>query len=143
MITIGFYTDSPPEELFKFAVIAARYNGIWIFCRHGSRDTYEIPGGHREEGENIDETARRELYEETGAVEFDLSPITAYGVTIDGETTYGKLFFAEIKTLGELPRSEIAEIMFEDDLPINLTYPEIQPMLFEKVRTWAAENVHI
>ena len=30
----------------------------------------EFPGGHREKGETIDDTAKRELYEESGAIEF-------------------------------------------------------------------------
>lgn len=41
-------------------------NGKWVFCRHKDRDTYEIPGVHRESGETIFETAKRELMEETG-----------------------------------------------------------------------------
>ncbi|MFR7445451.1 MAG: NUDIX domain-containing protein [Sellimonas intestinalis] len=46
----------------------------------GSGETYEVPGGHREAGETIDETARRELYEETGATDFDLFPVCVYSV---------------------------------------------------------------
>lgn len=72
MITVTFHDPSKiTDNLLKFAVIAARYNGKWIFCRHKQRDTWEIPGGHREPGENIAETAKRELHEETGAVEFE------------------------------------------------------------------------
>jgi 8-oxo-dGTP diphosphatase len=35
--------------------------------------------------------------------------------------------------MGELPNFEIEEIKFVDELPENLTYPDIQPHLFEKV----------
>ena len=62
-ITINFYDSggvfSIANDRLKFAVIAARYQGKWIFCRHKQRDTYEIPGGHREPGEDINDTARR------------------------------------------------------------------------------------
>lgn len=54
---VRFY-DSAADELFKFAVIIAKYGGKYIFCKHKARDTYEIPGGHREAGENINDTAR-------------------------------------------------------------------------------------
>ena len=33
------------------------------FLQHKERDTYEVPGGHREAGENTLETAKRELQE--------------------------------------------------------------------------------
>lgn len=123
------------DELLKFAVIAAKQNGKWIFCRHKVRTTWEIPGGHREPGEDIFDTARRELYEETGAIDFEIKPICVYGVTKEDETTYGMLCFTDVKTLGELPpKMEIGEIMMSNNLPYNLTYPAIQPHLFEKVR---------
>ena len=93
MIDVTFHTaESVPDELLKFAVIAAEYEGKWVFCRHRLRSTWEIPGGHREPGEDIAETARRELQEETGAVEAELRPLSVYGVTADGTTSYGMLF---------------------------------------------------
>lgn len=126
-IIVDFYNDTNiPDELLKFAVIAARYNGKWIFCRHKQRDTYEIPVGHREPGEDINDTAKREMQEETGSIDFAIAPVSVYSVTKDGNTTYGKLFFAEIHSLGELPKEmEIGEIIFTDTLPEKLTYPAI------------------
>ena len=37
-----------------------------------------MPGGHREAGEDILETAKRELQEETGAIKFEIKPICVY-----------------------------------------------------------------
>ena len=120
------------DSLLKYAVIAARYQEKWVFCRHKQRSTWEIPGGHREPGETIEETARRELYEETGALDAEIRPICVYGAT-----KYGMLFFADIKMLGNLPKeSEIGEICFADMLPDELTYPHIQPYLYTKVQGW-------
>ncbi len=86
----------------KFAVIISQSNGKWVFCKHKERDTYEVPGGHRETGENILETAKRELQEETGAVKYEIKPICVYSVTgktrvnDTGEESFGMLYFAEI-----------------------------------------------
>ena len=42
------------------------------------------------------------------------------------------LYYAEIDELGELPASEIEEVRLFAELPANLTYPLIQPMLVER-----------
>ena len=132
MIEVKFF-DTIDDGLLKFAVIMARYGNGWLFCRHKQRTTWEIPGGHREPGEAIGDTAKRELYEETGAVAFDLRKIGVYGVCSDGEVTYGMLYFAEVRELGKLPpEMEIGEVMVSKELPENLTYPLIQPALYQK-----------
>lgn len=126
--------DEIDDKMLRFAVIMARYNGKWIFCQHKERDTWEIPGGHREPGENIFDTAQRELYEETGAEDFSIIPVSIYGVDRDGEVTYGGLFYADVVVLGEIPEEmEIGRIRLFENIPKNLTYPEIQPYLYERV----------
>ena len=133
MDTVTFCDRTAAEDrLFKYAVIAARYQGQWIFCRHRERDTWELPGGHREAGETLEQTARRELFEETGALEAVITPVSAYRVD-----DYGMLFFAEVTELGHLCREyEIGEISLGTVLPPSLTYPGIQPALFRKVQGW-------
>ena len=42
---------SSEDDLLKFAVIISKSNSKWVFCKHRDRDTYEVPGGHREAGE--------------------------------------------------------------------------------------------
>ncbi len=58
-----------PDSKLTYSVISARFKGKWIFVRHQKRSTWEIAGGHIEEGETSFEAAGRELMEETGAVE--------------------------------------------------------------------------
>ena len=57
VIEVKFY-DTVNDELLKFAVIISKSNGKWVFCKHKERDTYEVPGGHREAGEDFFETAK-------------------------------------------------------------------------------------
>ena len=133
---VKFY-DTVEDKLLKFAVIVAKSNGKWVFCKHKERDTYECPGGHREAGENIDDTARRELYEETGAIEYTIRPICVYSVTapdnFNGAETFGKLYFADIATFETELHSEIEKIELFDRLPKKWTYPLIQPFLLKEV----------
>ena len=138
MLTVTFHKPQGIDDsLLKYAVIAARYQGHWLFSRHKDRTTWEIPGGHREPVEKIEDTARRELREETGAIDFDLKKVCVYAVNRDGVPTYGMLFFAEVKTLGSIPEeSEIEECILFDAIPDNLTYPAIQPHLHEKIQGW-------
>jgi 8-oxo-dGTP diphosphatase len=126
-----------PAEGLIYSVIAARYAGKWIFVRHHERSNWEIPGGHIENNESPFVAAGRELMEETGAVEFILDCVSTYSVEKDGNTGYGRLFLAEVSKLGELPgNSEIAELIMKDNLPENLTYPDIQPHLFRRVNEY-------
>ena len=140
MIKVDFHDLYAVDDgLMKFAVIVCRYDGKWIYCKHKDRNTWEIPGGSRELGEPILNTAKRELFEETGALEYELTPICVYSVARDAKS-YGLLCFADIHTLGKLPPSEIDYIQLFEDEPQSLTYPHIQPFLLAKVKSWLVEK---
>ncbi|MDO4445424.1 MAG: NUDIX domain-containing protein [Bacillota bacterium] len=140
MVEVRFH-ESVADNLLKFAVIISRSNGKWVFCKHKERDTYEVPGGHREANETILETAQRELQEETGAVDFEIKPICVYSVkgktrineNVDDET-FGMLFIANVFLFEEI-NSEIEKIILVDDLVDNWTYPLIQPKLIEEAKS--------
>lgn len=132
------FHETAEDRLLKFAVIITKYQGKWVFCKHKERDTFEIPGGHREHGESIAEAAKRELSEETGAVLFSMMPVCVYSVTgknkvnPSGEETFGMLFYAEIEEFAVRLHSEIEYIRLFEELPSAWTYPLIQPKLIEE-----------
>lgn len=135
---VKFY-ESMSDHLLKFAVIVAKNAGKWVLCKHKARTTYEFPGGHREPGERIDDTACRELKEETGALEFTITPVCVYSVTgknrlnVTGEESFGMLFTAEITSFEPELHCEMERIDFFEGLPDNWTYPQIQPRLLEEI----------
>jgi len=139
MLEVKFYQEVA-DELLKFAVIISKTDGKWIFCKHKERDTYEVPGGRREIGETIVDTAKRELAEETGAVEFNIKPICVYSVKgktrvseNDNEESFGMLFVADVFSFEEL-HSEIEKILITDKLVEDWTYPLIQPKLIAEAK---------
>lgn len=137
MLEVSFH-DSAEDRLLKFAVIISRHKDKWVFCKHRQRDSYEIPGGHREMGETILSAAERELREETGAVDFSLSPVCAYSVigktrvNESGAETFGMLYFAQIDSFEKELHSEIESVRLFDRLPDVWTYPLIQPLMIEE-----------
>lgn len=139
MTEVKFY-DNTNDNLLKFAVIISKANGKFVLCKHKERNTYEIPGGHREKGETVLEAAKRELKEETGAIDFTIKPVCVYSVkgktrvneNIDNET-FGMLYVADIFSFEEI-HSEIEKIIITDKLEYDWTYPLIQPKLMKEAQ---------
>lgn len=130
---LKIYQELDKNTKLKYVIIVSRYQNHFVFCKHKDRATYELPGGHIEDGENIFDAAKRELKEEIGALSFDLKFISYYAYN-----DFGALFYATINELGPL-EYEIDEIKLFDYMPRDITYPEIQPRLFNYV----VRNTHI
>lgn len=131
---------SVEDELYKYAVLCTMMDHKLLLVRTNGRSTWEMPGGRREPGEAIDETARRELIEETGAVVFDIEPVGDYSVTIDDQTSYGRLFRVQVFSRNEPIDHETDEVGLFESLPDSLTYPSIQPLLLQFVSKASGEN---
>ena len=127
---------------YKYVVVLSEYQGKILLSRHKDRTTWETQGGHIEDGETPLESAKRELFEESGAVEYDIAPLCDYRA--ENEVTHhganGVVFKANIKKLENLPKSEMAEVKTFEQLPKNLTYPDITPKLFTFLRNYV-ENL--
>ena len=73
------------------------------------------------------EAAKRELFEETGSIKFDIEPLCDYYIDMELNGFHykgnGQVYFATIYSFGEIPPySEMGEIGFFDALPDNLTF---------------------
>lgn len=133
--------DESAENPLRFVVIAAQYGDGWIFVRHRDRSTYEIPGGHIDAGEDAWTAAKRELYEETGAVAYEILPVCCYSVMRGEAKSSGQLYYAHVETLDPLPPAyEMVERIISRTLPEALTYPQIQPKLQDAVLHWLAQR---
>jgi 8-oxo-dGTP diphosphatase len=126
---VFFKSDISESKVYTFAIIITSYRGKLVFVRHKDRQTWEIPAGHIEEGESAEDAAHRELFEETGAIEYELKPLCSYSGKYKGKDIFGKIFVSKVSRFGELPNSEIAEKKFFTAIPKNLTYPEIQTQM--------------
>ena len=119
-------------ETYKYVVVLTRHQGKIVLSRHRSRNTWETQGGHIEPGETPLEAAKRELWEESGAQDFEMIPLFDYWAADETGAANGQVFAASVRSFAAMPASEMQEIGFFDFLPDNLTYPDITPKLFAR-----------
>lgn len=117
---------------YKYTVICTSYQGKWLMSRHKNRNTWETQGGHIEPGETPMDCARRELFEESGVSDAELIPVCDYWGFDDFGCSNGVVFLAIVRSLGELPESEMKETGLFDELPEELTYPMTSPVLYRE-----------
>ena len=118
-------------KIYKYVVVLSRYQGKYLLSRHKKRTTWETQGGHIEPGETPLQAAKRELFEESGALRYQMEPLFDYRAGDDDGEANGVVFLAEIEELEPLPESEMAEVKPWEQLPENLTYPAITPVLWK------------
>ena len=131
-----FNLNSVDEKLFTRVVCVCKYKNKWLFAKHKERGTWEIPGGHIEENETWQQACERELFEETGATDYELIPIFDYCGYTKTERSNGVLFLAIIHTLGELPGYEMERVKTFKKYPKNLTYPLVTPIMFKNAKKY-------
>ena len=114
---------------YRYVVTFSFYENRLVLSRHRERSTWETQGGHIEAGETPLMAARRELWEESGAAEYDLTPLCDYRAEDEKGFACGQVDVAQIHSFAPLPPLEMAERRTFDTLPSALTYPQITPVL--------------
>lgn len=122
------------DQDLKFVIIVSRYNGKRAFVQHKERKERELPWWHREVWESILDWAKRELFEETGALEYEIEHVGYWSlVNSKWEKSFWSVFFTEIFKFWKIPESEIAKVDFFDTIPEHVTYPNVHPLIHEMV----------
>ena len=130
----GYTLLAGSQEHYKYVVVCSNYQGKWLLSRHKKRTTWETQGGHVEEGETPYKAAMRELYEESGVTNVELHVVCDYKGYRGISFSYGMVFLAVVHELGELPESEMQEVRLFEELPENLTYPKMTPLLVAEAK---------
>ncbi|MGG1687434.1 RNA deprotection pyrophosphohydrolase [Pseudalkalibacillus sp. NRS-1564] len=112
-VTFSF-EDHPYSPAPKHVWVICRLEKQWLLTEH-SRRGIEFPGGKVEVGENAEEAAVREVYEETGGVVKHLQYVGQYRVEGKGGTIIKNVYYADIDRLVD------KEDYMETKGPVKLT----------------------
>lgn len=83
------------EKQPEHVLVICRKGEKWLLTNHKKRGL-EFPGGKVEQGESLEEAARREVLEETGATIQNLKFIGEYEVTIQGKTFVKAIYLGNV-----------------------------------------------
>ncbi|MDV7766234.1 RNA deprotection pyrophosphohydrolase [Peribacillus sp. CSMR9] len=107
------FSENPVFGESWHVFILSRYKGRWVLTKHRERGL-EFPGGKREAGESIEETAIREVYEETGGLVGQLQFLGQYKVHDPVKPIVKSIFYANLREVKK------KEDYLETDGPIFL-----------------------
>lgn len=113
------FTKNAFKDRAKHVFVICRFRDNWLLTKHKSRGL-EFPGGKVEEGETLEEAARREVYEETGAALLTMKQIAEYRVTSNKESFVKAVFWGEIGNIFE------TNDYYETDGPVLVTADLLQ-----------------
>ena len=104
-------------------VLMTQNNRVWL-VRHTYVPGWHMPGGGVKRGETLEDAARREAMEETGAHLGEISLMGAYTSFIQWKTDHAIVFICSDFTLTGKSDGEIAEVkdFLLNELPIDV-YP--------------------
>ncbi|WP_445489335.1 RNA deprotection pyrophosphohydrolase [Niallia sp. 03133] len=132
------------EDFFTEAehvIVICYMKGKWLLTEHKKRGL-EFPGGKVERGECIEAAAKREVYEETGALCTKLNWIAQYQVDADKHFVKA-VYFAEIDQL--IKKDEYLEtngpILIEDSVLEQRFNHQFSFIMKDKVMTYCLTRI--
>ncbi|WP_372868233.1 RNA deprotection pyrophosphohydrolase [Planomicrobium okeanokoites] len=101
----------------RHVLIIAKFKGKWLLTEHRERGL-EFPGGKAEAGESLAEAAKREVYEETGAVIDELEWFAEY--LVHSEPPFSKtVFTGTVVAVDEIDLMETNGAVLVDSLDLD------------------------
>lgn len=104
-VTLSFQ-ENAFEKSARHVLVICKYQGEWLLTQHKVRGL-EFPGGKKEKGETLEDAARREVMEETGAVLNKLISIGEYQVSDKKDSFVKRIFYGEVERI--LPQDDYLE----------------------------------
>jgi 8-oxo-dGTP diphosphatase len=141
-VELIFMKKSFQQESHHVLVIC-RYKNKWLLTQHKKRGL-EFPGGKRETGESLEETAIRETFEETGGV--IKHPVFVGEYKVYDRTPFVKtIFFAEAEEL--VMKEDYLETdgckLWEGEPADMQTHPEFSFIMKDKVVELALKHLKL
>lgn len=96
-VELAFSRNAFAEEAWHVLVIC-QLGESWLLTHHKKRGL-EFPGGKRESGETLEEAAKREAFEETGAVFEEVKQIAEYRVYEEKGSFVKTVFWGKVNSL--------------------------------------------
>ncbi|WP_027725376.1 RNA deprotection pyrophosphohydrolase [Tuberibacillus calidus] len=119
VVTYSFQ-DHPFSTHPKHVWVICRFHDQWLLTKHPRRG-WEFPGGKVEPGETAEEAARREVYEETGAIVAELAYIGQYKVEGKSGSIIKNVYFATIDRIEQKAHYlETNGPLFLEEIPRNI-----------------------
>jgi 8-oxo-dGTP diphosphatase len=88
------------QQRAQHVLVICQHKDAWVLTHHKVRGL-EFPGGKVEAGESLVDAARREVYEETGAMIDELVQIGEYRVTEEKTSFVKAVFWGKIKSINK------------------------------------------
>ena len=100
------FQENAFEKSAHHVLVICKYEGKWLLTKHKVRGL-EFPGGKMDKGESLEDAARREVMEETGAVLIRLESIGEYQVSDKEDLFVKRIFYGEVEKI--LPQDDYLE----------------------------------